>query len=523
MESPIPRNVMRAYDDSGAARALAATGEGHLEVAIHGPRLPFGEVEVESKYPEFQIDGVYGINASLTESTTSATGSVTSSNNLLIAATGTTAGATATLQSRKRLRYQPGVGALVRYTAKFDAGIADCYLLAGVGTAESGYYFGYVGTSFGILHVTGGVREIQTLTVSGGATSATNVTITLDNVAFVTAVTNAGGNATLTAYEIANRSGGYTGWIAEQRGATVVFVARAAGNKTNTFSYNAGTSGSAASFAETLAGVSSTDTFIPQSSWNGDKLDGTGPSGVTLNPQYGNVYEIGIQYLGYGGVTFKVEIAAPGNNPDFVAVHTIRIPNSQAAVSVTQPSFPFRIAAVSAGSTTNKSVSCGSAAGFRCGNLHFTGPRMSPVRETNGFVGSTAATYYPLFTVRNDLVYGGRANQAVSHILSVTGAHDDATPVGYYLIRNATLTGTPSFAAFSTSSALYWDVAAATCTISTNEQVVAAYYVGAQGTLQFQFEDDITLQPGEALTLACRAVTGTATYVAGSLNIREDT
>jgi hypothetical protein len=154
--------------------------------------------------------------------------------------------------------------------------------------------------------------------------------------------------------------------------------------------------------------------------------------------------------------------------------------------------------------------------------MHFTGPRMSPVRETNGFVGSTAATYYPLFTVRNDLVYGSRANQSVAHILSVTGAHDDATPVGYYMIRNATLVGTPSFAAFSTNSALYWDTAATTCTISNNEQVVGAYYVGAQGTLQFQFEDDITLQPGETMTLACRAVTGTATYVAGSLNIRED-
>jgi hypothetical protein len=108
------------------------------------------------------------------------------------------------------------------------------------------------------------------------------------------------------------------------------------------------------------------------------------------------------------------------------------------------------------------------------------------------------------------------------NILSVTGAHDDATPVGYFLLRSATLVGTPNFQLFSTNNTFYWDQAATTCTITNNEQIIGSYYVGSQGTLQFKFDDDITLQPGETMTLACRAVTGTATYVAGSLNIRED-
>ena len=36
------------------------------------------------------------------------------------------------------------------------------------------------------------------------------------------------------------------------------------------------------------------------------------------------------------------------------------------------------------------------------------------------------------------------------------------------------------------------------------------------------FLDDFNLRPGETLTLAAQAVTGTATYVSGSLNTRED-
>lgn len=510
-------NIASGRTDTGNPVELAATGEGHLEVAIHSPTLPFGEVEVESKYPEFQVDGVYGIPGAQMLSVTSGSGSTSGVNNLLTCSTGGTIYSSATLATRRRLRYRPGLGVITRFSGLFDTGIANCYLLAGVGTAEAGYYFGYVGTSFGILHVTGGVREIQALAVSTGATSATNVTVTLDGTAFTVPVTNSS-STRKTAYEIATYTG-YTGWTAEQRGSSVIFVAADAGNKSGTFSYGAGTSGSAASFNETLAGVSSTDTFIPQSSWNGDKLDGTGPSGATLNPQYGNVYAINVQYLGYGAVVFQVEIAA-----HFVTVHTIRFPNTQTAVNITQPAFPFSLVAASAGSTTNKSVYCSSAAGFRTGAVpRYTGGRSVVYRDTSGFVGSTAATYYPLFSVRNSLVYQGRVNQSVEHILSIVGTHDDATPVAYYILRNATLVGTPNFLQYSTNSTLYWDQAATTCTITNNEQILGVYYAGSQGTLSFLIEDDMTIQPGETVTLACRAVTGTATYVSGALNIREDT
>ena len=518
----LDRNILLGSTDNGGTRNLASTAEGHLEVEIHGPRLPFGEIEVESKFAEFQVDGVYGINTNLTESTVSGSGAVASfDGNLIKASTGTTINSAASFQTRRRLRYRPGQGVLARYTSVYSTPVASSYLLAGVGTSEAGLYFGYSGTTFGILHVTGGVREIQTLTVTTGATSASNVTITLDNVAFVVAVSNS--SSTLrTAYEIASAT--YTGWTAEQRGSTVVFLASSAGDKTNTMSFGAGTTGAAATIAQTLKGVASTDTFIPQSSWNGDKLDGTGPSGFTLNPQKGNVYAINIQYLGYGTISFQVEVTyTSGNNAHFVNCHTIKFPNTQTGVNISQPAFPFTMVAYSAGSTTDVYVATASAAGFRTGAIQrFTGQRSVAIRDTSGYVGSTAATYYPLFTIRNSRVFAGRANQSVGYILSLTGAHDDATPVAYYLIRNMTLLGPVNFVQFSANSALYWDQAATTATLTNNEQILGAYYAGAQGTLAFRLEDDIAIQPGESVTLACRAVTGTATYVSGSLNIRED-
>lgn len=528
-ESGIKTQVvaLAGQNDAGTLALVPVTGEGHLEVAIHSPRMPFGEVHVESLRPIFQVDDVYGINQFEVVPTTgingpgSTSGTVTAGSNLFTCSTGTTALSFSTLQSRKRLRYRPGQGVVCRFTALFSTPAASSILVAGVGTAESGFYFGYNGTSFGVLHSTGGVREVQTLTITTASTATNNYQVELAGTTFaVTATNNA--STVKTAYEIAQ--GTYTGWSCYPIGSTVVFVANSVGNKTGSFSL--GQSGAATpavgSFAETVAGVAATDTWVPQSQWNGDKLDGTGPSGVTLDPTKGNVFQIDIQYLGFGGVTMKVETSNAGNNPDFVTAHSFAFPNSRTTPSVSQPSFPFTMAAYSAGSTTNVSVSSASFAGFVAGEKRLTGPRMTYQRSSNNFVGSVASTYYPLLTVRNNLTYATRANQAVVNVLSMSASHDDATPVTFYLLRNATLTGTPNFANFATTSCTSWDTAAATATISSNDQIIFSLNIGQNGNATFAFSDDITIQPGETLTLAATAVTGTATYVLGSLNTRED-
>lgn len=63
--------------DSGQLHQIPVTAEGHMEVAIHGPRLPFGEVSVESLSPIFQCDAVYGVNPLLVRATTGGGGSAT--------------------------------------------------------------------------------------------------------------------------------------------------------------------------------------------------------------------------------------------------------------------------------------------------------------------------------------------------------------------------------------------------------------------------------------------------------------
>ena len=78
----------------------------------------------------------------------------------------------------------------------------------------------------------------------------------------------------------------------------------------------------------------SVDTWLPQTgttgpagttgAWNGDQLNGSGASAVTLNPQDGNVYRIQFQWLGFGAIKFWVENP---NDGTWTLVHTIHYPN----------------------------------------------------------------------------------------------------------------------------------------------------------------------------------------------------
>ncbi len=512
--------------DIGDVKKLSTTAEGHLEVEIHGPRLPFGSVHAESLTPIFQADAVYGLNDGQCLATTSGSGTATASNSAFVASTGTTIYSQGSIQSRKRLRYRAGQGVVGRFAGYFTTPAALSYQLAGFGHAEDGVYFGYRevagGTpAFGILYTNRGSREVRTLTITTASSTAENVTVTLNGTPFSIAVT-ASANIQRTVWELS--IGTYAGWNAYPLGATVVFVKAAAGTA-SAGAYTVGGTTIVGSFAQTKAGVSETQTWIPQSTWNGDKMDGTGASGVTLDPTKGNVYQIGLQYLGFGAFDFKIEGAADGNNPTFITVHTVRLPNTLTATSFGNPSFPFTMAAYSAGSTTDLAVRVGSYAGFIEGGKVLHGNRFS---YFNSSTAVTDSNYRALFTVMNSRYYGGRTNQSVINLLSVSGALKHTSPCVFYLFKNATLVGNPNFSSYSTISSSLYDTAATTCSITTNEQLIWTGHLGDTGELDHHFgngqynAEEVTLQPGEWVTLAARSVTGTPAYVTGSLNTRED-
>lgn len=94
--------------------------------------------------------------------------------------------------------------------------------------------------------------EVATLAVTAGATTAGNVTITLNGVATNVALTTAENTATLVAAKI--RSTTFTGWTTSGTGANVVFTSTTSGAKTDA-TYSAGTTGATGTMTTTVQGA----------------------------------------------------------------------------------------------------------------------------------------------------------------------------------------------------------------------------------------------------------------------------
>lgn len=469
----------------------------------------------KSHTPIVQGDAIDGINTIAHRITVNSSGNVIASGSLFHCSTGTSDGGYGVLQSRRRARYCPGQGMVAVWSSIFDTPVDNSIQVSGIGHAESGVYFGYNGSNFGILHVEESIREIRTLTISTKSSTAQNATVTLNGTNYSIAVTNGATTAT-TAYELS--TGSYSGWSVQQSGSMVMFLAGDAGARDGTYSITGSTL--SGSFARTTAGSLGIQTWISQSNWNGDKLNGSGSSGITLNPQKGNIYQINLSMM-FGAIEFAVQTdsVSGSNNSTFTTVHTIQNANTRTTPAFFNPTFPFTAAAYSAGSTTNLAVKTSCYHIAVAGHKKITGNRYT---FWNTSTAVTNTGYTPLLTIRGDNVFNGRANQEVLNLLSMTAAVKHTQPVILFLLRNAKLTGANFNQNSSAGSSVSIDTSATAATISDNSQLVFSAPLGETGQFTFPFVDEITLQPGETLTVAGRTVTGTAAYVIASINIRED-
>ena len=103
----------------------------------------------------------------------------------------------------------------------------------------------------------------------------------------------------------------------------------------------------------TAGSVDSTTEKIPRSSWNGDRLDGQGPSGVTLDVTKAQIFWTDIEWLGVGSVRCGFVI-----NGQFVVAHIFHHANILDRVYMTTASLPLRYELVSTGPAATMRAIC---------------------------------------------------------------------------------------------------------------------------------------------------------------------
>lgn len=212
---------------------------------------------------------------------------------------------------------------------------------------------------------------------------------------------------------------------------------------------------------------------VNQSSWNGDKLDGTGASGLTLDPSKAQILWMDFEWLGVGSVRCGFII-----DGEYIVCHTFNNANDITSVYMTTAILPVRyeIITSSALAASMKAICCSvvSEGGFEQISIDHV------ARRTTVFTNiDTAATFYPIVSIR---LASGRTGAVVLpnrvQFLPLTNQNYEIA-----LLKNPTLTGATWAATVPTDSNVEYDIAATAITdVGTIVQTDYVTSTGSGGT-----------------------------------------
>lgn len=246
------------------------------------------------------------------------------------------------------------------------------------------------------------------------------------------------------------------------------------------------------------------DTKVAQASWNGDKLNGTGESGLTLDLTKSQIFWIDIEWLGVGSVRCGFII-----NGKYYVAHTFHHANSLASVYMTTATLPIRYEITNTGT-----VASSSSLKQICSTVLSEGgyeKKVAPLVARMTAVTTVGTSFEPLVTIR--LASDRLDSVVLLNKYSATIIGNSLYEIA--LIKNTTLTG----ASYDTStfSNVDFDISA---TALSGGTILRAEYV--KGTNQASSQLDVNgsynfgLQLGrtiggtsDTLTLAARVSTGT--------------
>jgi len=501
---------------------VGITAQNNIKTAIKDPLTAFGEVLTAHLTPVIQIDAVYGLIDTDVETFSASGGTASATNSLFNCLTSTTVGSYAVIRSRRLIEYRAGIGCKYRFTSMFSAGVANSIQFAGAFNVNNGLFFGYNGATFGITRRIPGKCQIVRLTITNGTNGNAVASVTLNGVLFTV---NTTGVLSINQFaEQIAELGTFTGWASsvspQSNAATITFIQNTPAVASGAYTFSSTATG-AGTLATIQTGVANDDTtgFIPQSSWNLDVCDGTNsssnPSGILLNPQKLNVYQITLAYLGAGTILFQ--IMDPEGH--FEYVHQIEYPNANTTTNQQNPSYKVGWIAASLGSTTALSVSGGSGAGFSEGEVvSRRSPRAYLIENYNI---AAANTNYIAFALRNRGEFSTIINlRQMRPILFNIGVETGSRVVAVKIYLNPTITGETIWQyTDSTRSCMEYATPANTVTQSGGSLVIA-FNAGGSQTINMQ-ELDLRIIAGDTIVFVVSSTSGANTVCDLSINWQE--
>lgn len=463
------------------------------------PKTAFGELSVAINRPSIQNDATYNLIPSNFREFTSLSGTTGVANKLWHVTTGTTALGYGAIQSFRSINYKSGQGVLARFTALFESNVASSWTGCGLLSISDELSFGYNGTDFGIWYRRGGIPEVRTINVTGAAVGATNLTLTLNSVAYViplTAGSTSKNAAEISAWLNTNQSV----WVADQIGSTVIISAQSDGSKSSTYTYSHTTS--TGTITQNTAGVTKTSTHITQTDWNKNTFS-------DLDHAKLNNYAIV-----FGNGNFKFYIEDPITDA-YINVHIINFLNLNTTVELANSSLRVGFYAASIGSTTDIAVRCSRFSAFIQGEEEQTrNPRS--VKNTQ----TVSSSFTNVLTIRNRNTYNYLYNQVEVNPLNLTISSESNKNVEVELRANPTFSGNTNFSNVGTN--LVTDIDTTVNTISSG-RLLGSFTLGPTESIDIDLKKlEIAVPPSLRLCIAARVTGGSSSPVTATLTYYEN-
>lgn len=254
------------------------------------------------------------------------------------------------------------------------------------------------------------------------------------------------------------------------------------------------------------------ESFIPQSSFNADKLDGTGPSGFLYNPANINIFRIAYGWLGAAAIKFHIM----NSNGNWILFHVIQQPGSSPNPSIRNPMLSMSAEVFDPSGGTQLALRTASwnmavvDMNDKVGNRPFT-------VTTTKTIPSTTETH--VLTIQNQNTFQGSINSInitfANFIANRTASGGTTLIIRIY--KNATVTGT-SFSPVNATTSVTSFSTAGTYTIGTGTLLFIAPYTPNSSGKNSIFPPSIytiLAYPGETLTMTMQSIGSNLNIIGG--------
>jgi len=257
------------------------------------------------------------------------------------------------------------------------------------------------------------------------------------------------------------------------------------------------------------AGVANTLNWTYQANWLNDKLNGTGPSGMTLDPSKLNVYQIDFRWLGAGEIRYAIE---DSNTGDMIFFHHDHYANRQTDVHIDNPSFKlgYIAANISGSSSTDVHVYGASMLGAIQGIVAHTNYTTAASSGTK--TGLASNSYNHLLTIRNDSVLNNKINLREFRAQKLSVAADSNDPIELIVTFNVNLNVPYEYTPANPDSSS--SISTVTGTF-TAPKILASYIIRGGSSGIFDLSDlNIVVPSGNWISIAAKSAQSIQSIIA---------